>query len=232
MRPIERGARPLNPDRTPKTYTSYGNSRRDLIDRMGQYCAYCNQKLPASLAVEHVQPKALEPHLELEWENFVLACTNCNSTKGKKPVKLAEYLWPDVHNTHLAFIYTADGKVKVNPNLPGNIKLKAQNLLDLVGLQKYPDNPTSSDRRWVNRRDTFVKANAAMLLYNQAIENGAGDEFEKLLGYWSADNGFFSIWMQIFDKNTAIKKEIIKAFTGTANCFDADFNPILRNQEL
>lgn len=200
---------------------------------MGQYCAYCNHKLPASLAVEHVQPKALEPQLELEWGNFLLGCTNCNSIKGDKPVALTDFLWPDVHNTHLAFDYTADGKVSIKPTLSGEVKVKAQNLLDLVGLQKYPNEPTASDRRWQNRKETFIVANTALLLYSQASAKGAAEEFEDLLGFLAAQNGFFSIWIQIFDDYPSVKHKIISAFTGTApNCFDGNLNPTYRTQEL
>lgn len=232
MRPVERGPRPVNEDGSPRFYSSYGSSRRDLIARMGQYCAYCNQKLPASLAVEHVQPKALEPQLELEWENFVLGCTNCNSIKSDKPVNLNEFIWPDVHNTHMAFVYTEDGKVEVNPDLIQPIKDKAQNLLDLVGLQRYPDNATASDRRWLNRKETFVNANVGLLLYKQALERGASKEFEKLLALWASDNGFFSIWMKIFDTYPSVKKEIVSVFTGTASCFDDESNALARTAEL
>lgn len=233
MRPVERGSRPSNPDGTPKTYSSYANARRDLIDRMGQYCAYCNHKLPASLAVEHVQPKALEPELELEWDNFLLGCTNCNSIKGDKPVELTDFLWPDVHNTHLAYDYTPDGKVSIKPSISGKIKVKAQNLLDLVGIQKYPNEPTASDRRCQNRKETFVKATAALLLYTQASAKGAADEFEDILGWWASDNGFFSIWMQIFNAHPSVKRKITAAFKGTApNCFDEEHKAIKRTIEL
>lgn len=232
MRPVERGPRPLNSDGTPKMYSAYSHARKDLIERIGQYCAYCNQKLPASLAVEHVQPKVLVPHLELEWENFVLGCTNCNSIKGDRPVHLTEFLWPHVHNTHLAIIYTPDGKVHVNDSLPADLQRKAQNVLDLVGLQKYPNNPTASDRRWINRKEAFVKANTALVLYSRAIAKGAANEFEKLLGSWAADNGFFSVWLTVFNNYPAVKKEIIHAFVGTAPCFDEQAQAINRTEEL
>src|SRR5664280_2710916 len=117
MRPIERGPRPLDENGDPKIYTDYSYARRDLIDRMGQYCSYCNQRLPASLAVEHIQPKDPVPVLKLEWTNFLLGCTNCNSTKGATPIMLNDYLWPDIHNTHLAYIYKDDGTVDINPLL-------------------------------------------------------------------------------------------------------------------
>jgi len=233
MRPVERGPVPLEADGSNKVFTSYGNARRDLIDRMGQYCSYCNQKLPSSLAVEHVQPKNPNPTLELVWTNFLLGCTNCNSTKGDKPVHLPEYLWPDVHNTHLAFIYTPDGKINVNPRLSDTLKVKAQNMLDLVGLQSYPDNPTASDRRWLNRKDAFVKANVALVLYQSAAAKGAATEFEKALGLWASDNGFFSIWMFVFNAYPDVKRQIVLSFKGTADtCFDTDVNPIKRTAEI
>lgn len=232
MRPIERGPRPLNADGSPMTFSTYGNARRDLIDRMGQYCAYCNQKLPSSLAVEHVKPKSLEPDLELEWDNFLLACTNCNSIKGDTSINLNHFIWPDVHNTHLAFVYSSDGKVKVNPSLSAPLKIKALELLDLVGLQKYPNNPTASDRRWLNRKDAFVKASTALFLYTQAAAKGAAGEVEQILGFLASENGFFSIWMQIFDAHPTVKKEIVNAFIGTANCYDSDFKPVNRTAEL
>lgn len=233
MRPIERGPVPKNQDGSDKVYTSYGNARRDLIDRMGQYCAYCNQKLPASLAVEHVRPKISNPTLELAWTNFVLGCTNCNSTKGKKEVILDDYLWPDVHNTHIAFQYEKDGTVEVHPSLPASLKIKAKNMLDLVGLQNYPDNPTASDRRWLNRKEAFVKANAALKLYQLAAGKGAAAEFEEMLGLLVSDNGFFSIWMQVFNAYPSAKRHIINSFKGTATgCFDANCNSVKRTAEL
>lgn len=233
MRPVERGPWPLDDHGKPKQFKSYDKFRADLIDRMGQYCSYCNQKLPASLAVEHVQPKALVPALKLNWDNFLLGCTNCNSTKTDKPVNLTDFVWPDIHNTYLAFIYSADGKVKVNPALNSDVRKKAQNMLDLVGLQKYPDEPTASDRRWKNRRDTFGKAFITLSLYRSAKQKGAGDEALALIKFLVNENGFFSIWMQVFEAHPEVKNEIISAFPGTAiSAFDHHFHPVMRTAEL
>lgn len=232
MRPIERGTKPTNNDGSPSEYARYDLFRRNLIQRLGQYCSYCNQKLPASLAVEHVRPKVISPELELEWENFLLACTNCNSIKSDCPINLELYLWPDVHNTHKAFVYSSDGKVHVNSELTERIKTKAQKMLDLVGLQRYPNNPTASDRRWINRKEAYLKASMALTLYKEAAKKGAATEFEKVLGLWSSDNGFFSIWLNIFNDFPTVKKEIIKSFVGTAKCFDEKYNATNRTPEL
>jgi uncharacterized protein (TIGR02646 family) len=233
MRPVKRGECPLNDDDTEKTFANYESARKDLIDRMGQYCSYCNQKLPASLAVEHVRPKAVEPALELQWDNFLLGCTNCNSTKGKKPVKLEDYLWPDIHNTHLAFEYKADGKVEVKGNLTAGLATKAQNTLDLVGLQKYPDTATASDRRWLNRKAAFETAQTCLKLYNSASAKGAANESEGLLAFLASENGFFSIWMNVFDAYPSAKQKIVEAFKGTAaDSLNADYTFKKRTVDL
>jgi uncharacterized protein (TIGR02646 family) len=234
MRPIERGKRPLDKKGNPIVFRTYGDARGYLIERMGQYCSYCNQKLPASLAVEHVQPKDLNPELELEWNNFLLGCTNCNSTKGKKEVILSEFVWPDIHNTHKALKYNEDGTVEVNDNITDpDLRRKIQNLIDLVGLQKYPDTSDASDRRWKNRKDAFQKAALALRLYRSSDAKGAGEEAATLVAKWAPDSGFFSIWLNTFEEYKEVKRELIKAFPGTAeNAFDKGFKAINRTSEL
>lgn len=233
MRPVTRGPIPLNSDGTPKTYATYDAARKDLIERMGQYCAYCNQKLPASLAVEHVQPKALVPALTLEWDNFLLGCTNCNSTKGDTPVNLSDFIWPDIHNTHKAFVYLPNGTVEINPNLNSTLQSKAQKLLNLVGLQKYPNTPTASDRRWKNRRESYEKAVSVLAKYKAVINSESQIVVEELIAIIVAENGFFSIWMQVFDQYPDVKLQIIRALQGTAiEAFDENANHLNRSAEL
>src|SRR5438270_11942067 len=99
MRPVNRGAHPVNADGSRRKWTKYEEARGQLIERLGGYCSYCEMRLPASLAVEHVIPKSLAPKKRLQWDNFLLACTNCNFSKGNKPVVLHKFVWPDRENT-------------------------------------------------------------------------------------------------------------------------------------
>jgi len=233
MRPVERGARPLDEHGEPKIYSDYSFARRDLINIMGQYCSYCNQKLPASLAVEHIQPKNPVPGLKLEWSNFLLACTNCNSTKGVTLIDTDDYIWPDLHNTHLAFKYNEDGTIDINETLPEQIIVKAENLLKLVGLQKYVDKATDSDRRWKNRMETFLKATDILRLFKSASAKGAEDEFIETISICAPDSGFFSVWMTVFDDYPKVKKVLIESFAGTASdAFDENQNSIKRTMIL
>jgi len=133
----------------------------------------------------------------------------------------------------MAFKYTDDGKVHVNQALSVQLRIKAQNLLDLVGLQRYEDSLTASDRRWKNRKDAFEKAKLALELYSEALNKGAGDAFADALGLWASDNGFFSIWLQTFDKYPSVRKKIIGSFRGTAlDAFNAATVSIRRTDEL
>lgn len=234
MRPVERGPRPKDANGNDIVFTTYSNARSALIGRMGQYCSYCNQKLPASLAVEHVQPKDPVPALALEWTNFLLGCTNCNSSKGATPIDAEEYLWPDIHNTHLAFQYNQDGTIEVHPSLTNpKIIRRAQNTLNLVGLQKYTDSMSASDRRWKNRKDAYQKATQALSLLEEAIQKGAGDEASTLVGLWAPDSGFFSIWFAIFDQHPKVKEALRKNFPGTASdAFDNNGAPRRRTTIL
>lgn len=226
MRPIEKNPCPN------KVYKTYTQARGDLIEALGEYCSYCETRLNASLAVEHVQPKIHHPNLELDWHNFLLACTNCNSTKGSQDIVLDDYYWPDIHNTFMVFQYLESGKVVVNPNLTKAQKTKAKRTIQLVGLDKTPNKPDASDRRWQNRKEVWeiAKMNLKRLesisdktIYAQAIVDMAK-------GY-----GFWSIWITVFKNHNEVLQGLITEFVGTYQAgFDKNNNyaPISRTDDL
>ena len=108
MRPVRRGAAPQQ-----APFNDYRQAFRPLVERLGAYCSYCEREIPTMLAVEHIQPKgrAHYAHLKETWENFLLACVNCNSPKGDKDVDPADIYLPDRNNTFVAFVYKPDGTV-------------------------------------------------------------------------------------------------------------------------
>jgi hypothetical protein len=67
--------------------TYYGKARRQLIQNIGQYCSYCEIPLATNLAIEHMLPKSNFPLMALVWDNFLLACSLCNSYKNNKPTR-------------------------------------------------------------------------------------------------------------------------------------------------
>ena len=59
MRPITKTT-PIDENNLPINFTQYQQARRYLIDNIGEYCSYCERKVAASLAVEHIIPKKLK----------------------------------------------------------------------------------------------------------------------------------------------------------------------------
>ena len=208
MRPVERGPHPTDAHGAPVCFSEYTQARRELIRRLGEYCSYCEMHLDASLAVEHVQPKAVSPHLALAWDNFLLACTNCNSTKGDIDVVLADYLWPDRDNTFHALRYSQGGQVS---SAPGPQKPQADKLIALVGLDKMPDTREASDRRWLNRREAWELAERA----RRNLARCPQEAMKEQIIDTAKAKGFWSVWMTVFHHDPDMQTRLIAAYSGT-----------------
>jgi len=230
MRPVVRGACPQDAHGAVIKFTDYASARRDMIARLGEYCSYCEMQLDASLAIEHVKPKqppgaaAPLPERELVWGNFLLACTNCNSTKGNAEIDLNDYLWPDRDNTFRAMGYAEGGLVS---SVLGIQHEKAEKLIALVGLGKTPDTATASDRRWLNRREAWDMATRS----KERLTRCNLDDMKNQIIETVQAKGFWSIWMTVFKDDADMLIRLITAFPGTSSdCFDAVQNhaPIAR----
>ena len=123
MRPVDRGPWPVDGQGERKAFHPYNKAKADLLARLGGYCSYC--ECTGHLHVEHVVPKSRRLDLEKDWNNFLLGCVNCNSTKGKSNLGREGYLWPDHDDTLSAFEYLPEGMVKVRQDLPDVIRRKA-----------------------------------------------------------------------------------------------------------
>lgn len=225
MRPVTRGD-------APRTYRNYGDAIGDLENRLGIYCSYCERRLPVSLAVEHVSPKSLDPALELDWSNFLLGCTNCNSVKGDTPTSHDGFLWPDRDNTLQAFKYSEGGFVELADGLSGATLLMAKALMDIVGLDRHKargwPRPAGRDKRWEQREATWKLATTWKLRIADFSDNGRQHALP-LIRDLAAGYGFFSVWMSVFSDDPAICAVLITAFPGTASdCFDSNAKPITR----
>ncbi len=201
IRPVERGKVPTDTNGQPKQYLKYQHARPDLINRIGKYCSYCERYIPVNLAVEHIQNKDDRPDLELEWDNFLLGCTNCNSIKDqtvKDDATQSEYYWPHLDNTFRAFVYREGGMIGINPNLSPSQQAKAQRTLELTGLDRYPGakkESTDADDRLHERRDAW---NMAQDFKNILSTQPNNFELRKLIVKNAKSNGFWSVWMTVF----------------------------------
>lgn len=223
MRPVRRGASPWAGDFEP-----YDKAQPFLISRLGSYCCYCERRIATQLAVEHIQPKGLPAYAHLigKWENYLLACVNCNSTKKDKEVVLADILLPDRDNTFAAFTYEPDGTVVPSiASIAAGISQKARETLALTGLDRRISLSTDENGKQValdrvaQRMEVWAVAEEARSDVvaspgNEAVQRGA---VRTAKGY-----GFFSIWMAVFHDNPAMRDCLIDAFESTrgSGCFD------------
>jgi uncharacterized protein (TIGR02646 family) len=221
MRPIERGTSPIKGD-----FKDYKDAFPELSSRLGPYCSYCERRMPTNLAVEHIQPKddKLYPGLIGKWNNYLLGCVNCNSTKKNKDLVLADVLLPDRDNTAYAFGYANDGKITVNSGMSVTQQAMAKKALSIPGLDKPEDTAKDSKGEVVyidrvgQRRQVWLIAEESKkdLALSKRI-----DPMKRQVVRTALANGYFSIWMQVFADDNEMRWLFINGFPGTAaDCFD------------
>ena len=222
MRPIRRNTSPQNGD-----FSDYTTAKPFLISRLGGYCSYCERRIATQLAVEHIQPKGLAryAHLSGRWDNFLLGCVNCNSTKKDKDVVLSDVLLPDRDNTFIAYSYSKDGKVLVQNGLGNNVRTAAMKTLSLVGLDKRISQVQDENGKMV-AIDRVAQRMEAWLLAEETKRDVDSDPTNQAVRNCAArtarENGFFSIWMTVFAGDIDMKKRLVATFQGTtgSGCFD------------
>ena len=224
MRPVDKGV-------APQSYPQYRCAQRDLVERIGDYCSYCERQIETNLAVEHIQPKSRVPALHNKWSNFLLACVNCNSCKGSRDIDLTNFFWPDFDNTLLAFDYLEDGRLSQHPSLAARDRALAQATIELFGLDREPGHPdsnkhpTSSDIRWRRRREAWQLALGEL----SRLQREDTTNIRELIVKVATGRGLFSIWMKVFENDSDMRKRLIQGFKGTAeNCFNSDGKTIPR----
>ncbi len=218
MRPVFRGNPPVDNNSIPIVYSDYKDARDDLIQRLGDYCSYCEVSLPSQVDVEHVLPKGENPDLELDWSNFLLSCGNCNSVKGSDDIALNNFYWPHLDNTLRAFVYEHDQPPQVVDD-PEIDQTKAQRTLELTGLDRVPGHPKLSarDRRW---RKRFQAWGIARLARNN-LTAAESNEMRATIILVAQGIGFWSVWFAVFWDDEDMRRRLIQAFPGTAcDCFD------------
>lgn len=101
MRQVDKGIAPF-------VAHHYQEYRDELEHRLGNYCSYCGVNYASEGAIEHVVPKSQVPTLANDWDNLLLACTNCNSAKNQHQQLNGNYYWPDHDLTGAIFGFDLD----------------------------------------------------------------------------------------------------------------------------
>lgn len=205
MRPVDKGSHPEENGKRVE-FNSYQDAAPYLKERLGRFCSYCERDIPAGLAVEHKIPKSHDSALEKEWDNLLLACINCNSSKGKKLIEHDECLWPDKDDTFSAFTYKPSGAIEVSTKLDSSQQEKARALLALVELNKAP---SSTDNRYERRYQQWGKAKITQTQF-QNMPNDLKNKFLHLI----VTEGY-SIWATVFRSDPVILDVLAKKFPGT-----------------
>lgn len=210
MRPLNKSIKAFVPKKL--IYNPYGSSKNELIQAIGQYCSYCEIYVPfASIEIEHIRDKDTHTKRTYLWRNFVLACKNCNTIKGRKVV--TGMFFPTVHNTFQIFKYASTGKVEVNTTLLTTTadRTKAKNLLQLTGLDRLPGHNSLSDKdkRWQDRMHTWELAEK----YLKKFQAGKADE--ETITDLAKTRGGWSIWMSVFANEPTVTTELVTSFNGT-----------------
>jgi HNH endonuclease len=222
MRPVERGPCPKDETGVKRVFPEYADARPHLTNRMGDYCSFCEMQLPAALAVEHIQHKYGNPGLECEWDNFLLACPSCNSTKGTK-VDTAEdvlrRLWPHLHRTFDAFIYRAGGIVHLAAMDDPVLAARAEQTEAMVGLTRRPGAGLTEakvdrnrDNRWKKRREAWDEAITARTTLSETDTAGV----RRCILAIAHATGFWSVWMTVFHDDPQMQAALCETFRGTA----------------
>ncbi|MES2062470.1 MAG: HNH endonuclease [Bacteroidota bacterium] len=235
MRPLDKGACP-KVGTANKTVTEYGQWRRDLIDRIGYYCAYCNMPLSHQLQVEHViakvaQAGAIAGSL-LDWDNLLLACGPCNNVKKNKPCDPTLHYLPESHNTHLPFEVVNHPQhpdaaiVSHIAGLTASQEQKAKDTIDLFGLDAYDARNKVVDLRWMKRKSAIATVAHQYDIYQMAKSSPKFDATIAAKGivYAAKECGFFSLWYNKFINEPEVMRQLTdnSIIPGTAsNCFDA-----------
>lgn len=221
MRPVTKG---------PSPYTSisdYHEARPYLKDRIGLYCSYCGFEISHLPEVEHVAAKSRGGD-ETAWDNLLLGCKYCNTRKGTKVTAANQggFLWPDEDNTAVAYCYPNSipqiNRTKLLALDPtGNALRKATALFHAVGLGNRPLSKLEDPRFW-KRFEVYESACRALVRWQRTPLDDMKDQIVDT----ALAQGFFCVWMTVFDQEPAILNALIRAFPGTnLNFYDANGHP-------
>jgi uncharacterized protein (TIGR02646 family) len=229
MRPVQRGSIPINPETGEKvSFSKYQYAKPHIVERIGYYCCYCEKPVTNVRDAEHILPKEHYPRLKSIWHNLLISCRVCNDVKGRSLIRRKNFYWADVDNTFRIFEYHSfSGDVKVNSMLSDIQQAIAKNTLDLVGLDRKPGNPkiTPADERWKERLVAVGMAQEAL----SDLQKNDTPEMRKQIMRTAQGQGFWSIWMTVFQNDPDMLNRFIQAFPGTCeNCFDAKGKAIPR----
>jgi uncharacterized protein (TIGR02646 family) len=224
MRPVDKGE-------TLVGFRNYGEAKPDLLERLGQFCSYCESPgSPQHLHVEHIYPKAetAHPDLDKKWRNLLIACSSCNSYKNihlgnyRQNQILKKYLWPHFDNTFNGFAYEPNGRVMPNSGLNSKNKQLAQSMCNMVGLMSSPASASGYKALGIAYDGITKRAEAWGIAERacSAYEANPTSLQVRVICDTCVKTGHFSIWMEVFHNHRSVRLALIKVCKAATSCFD------------
>lgn len=208
MRPVDKTRYTTNQ----VEYNPYGDAKPYLIAAIGKFCSYCEREgFSSALDVEHIEDKDAHPDKKFLWDNFLLACKNCNSIKGTKEIDFPNIILPHLQNTFSPFEYLESGLIKIKDEVVEPSRSRVVALVKLVGLDRRPGHPrySTKDDRWQERKQAWELSQK----YKQKYIAGNCD-IETIVDL-SLSYGFWSIWMNAFEGYPEVQRALVDNFRGT-----------------
>ncbi len=204
-------------------YNPWRLAKLELINEIGAYCVYCEKKLSRSaLDIDHVLGKKVKDasgRLKYEgseytfnWNNFMLACKNCNSIKSNKDIAETNPYLPHTNNLLHFMLIKEGGLIEIKKDLARGDLDRVQAFFDLVGLDRNPGHKNYSqfDDRWESRLKAFDIAKRQLNKYEISTNKPA--ELETIVTLAEA-YGFFSVWYYQFINYPDVLNAIINGFS-------------------
>jgi uncharacterized protein (TIGR02646 family) len=216
MRPVDKGP-------SPGSFTDYREARDPLIERIGDYCSYC-ERILSDPEVEHQEPKSnpLYAHRALDWNNFLLSCPTCNRQKWDTDPRINPIYFPDEVNTAYIFCYDAASnqvRPRLDPVTHPDEHAMAERTIALMSLNRRLDSMGREDRRWTKREN--VRSVAEEARTRHLVDGVLSQKDIESIRALALASGFFSVWLTVFVDESAVCNDLIAAFAGTRRaCFD------------
>ncbi|SFD90432.1 hypothetical protein SAMN05518672_103786 [Chitinophaga sp. CF118] len=219
MRPIVKSIRYRAPN-IPLEFSDWKDAKVDLTNEIGSFCSYCEKyNSRSALHVEHIYGRKCKDatgnliydHLKGRWDNFLLACVNCNAVKKNKDVAVLNPYLPHTNNLlHFIEVLTG-GIIQIKPEVTGIDRIRTKAFIDLIGLDRLPDHPEYSDKddRWDNRLKVFDIAERQYKKYTEPVPSTNLDAIIEL----ARTNGYFSVWYTVFNAFEEVKLALINGIT-------------------
>lgn len=219
MRPIIKSIK-TNADNVPTEYKHWTDAKIDLVNELGDFCSYCEKQVnKSSLHVEHIYAKAATDengklkysHLQYRWDNFLLACSHCNSIKGNHDIALTNPFLPHQNNV-LHFIEVIDGGlIKIKDTVAGDNLKRAGAFINLVGLDREPSHShySEKDDRWQYR---LSAKDIAQRYFEKYISVPQQTDIQTIVDL-AKSIGFFSVWYYQFRGYNEVLDALIHGIT-------------------